>query len=108
MLQFFALCHQRGARIVVGSHTAAPFAKRGKAYLREVELMAQAGMSPLDIITAATKNNAIFFGAQDRLGTIEVGKQADLILVAGDPTIRISELDNVDRVMLNGIWVAGQ
>ena len=64
-------------------------------------------MRPLDIITAATKNNAIFFGAQDRLGTIEVGKQADLVLIDGDPTIEISELDKVDRVMLNGIWVAG-
>lgn len=64
-------------------------------------------MRPLEIITAATKNNAILFGAQDRLGTIEVGKQADLILVNGDPTIRISELDKLDRVMQNGIWVAG-
>lgn len=107
MLQFFTMCHQRSARIVVGSHTAAPFAARGKAYLREVELMAQSGMRPLDIITAATRNNAIFFGAQDRLGTIEVGKQADLVLIDGDPTIKISELDKVDRVMLNGIWVAG-
>ena len=107
MMQFFALCHQRGARIVVGSHTAAPFAARGKAYLREVELMAQAGMRPLDIITAATKNNAMFFGAQDRLGTIEVGKQADLILIDGDPTQRIEELDKVHRVMLNGVWIAG-
>ncbi|QDV25757.1 amidohydrolase family protein [Aureliella helgolandensis] len=108
MLQFFALCHQRGARIVVGSHTAAPFAAQGKAYLREVELMAQAGMQPLDIITAATKNNAIFLGAQDRLGTIEIGKQADLVLIDGDPTKTISEIDKVDRVMLGGIWVAGR
>ncbi len=105
MMEFFALCHQRGARIVVGSHTAAPYASRGKAYVREVELMAQAGMSPLSIITAATKNNAIFFGAHDRLGTIEAGKQADLIIIDGDPTERISDLDKVDRVMLGGHWV---
>lgn len=80
MMQFFALCHQRGARIVVGSHTSAPLAARGKAYLREVELMAQAGMRPLEIITAATKNNAIFFGAQDRLGTIEQSAAGVIIL----------------------------
>lgn len=105
MMRFLALCHQRGARIVVGSHTAAPFAAKGKAYLREVELMAEAGMSPLEIITAATKNNALFFGVHDRLGTIEAGKQADLILVDGDPTRDISDIDNIARVMLGGVWV---
>ena len=105
MMRFFALCHRRGARIVVGSHTSAPFAAEGKAYLREVELMAEGGMSPLEIITAATLNNATFFGAQDRLGTIEPGKQADIIIVDGDPTKDIRELDKVSRVMLGGMWI---
>ena len=57
-------------------------------------------MTPLDIITAATRTGAEFLGAQDRLGTLAAGKQADLILVSGDPTQNVSDLDNVDRVML--------
>lgn len=105
MMWFFEQCHRAGARIVVGSHTAAPYAPRGKAYLREVQLMAQAGMQPLEILTAATKTNAEFFGVADHLGTIEPGKIADLILIDGDPSQDINELDAVSRVMLAGRWV---
>lgn len=108
MMTFFRRCHQAGARIVVGSHTWAKHAASGKAYLREVQLMYDAGMSPLAIITAATKNNADFFGVSDRLGTIEVGKTADLVLIDGDPSADISDLDKVDSVMLNGLWVFGR
>jgi imidazolonepropionase-like amidohydrolase len=67
--------------------------------------MAEAGMNPLEIITAATKNNAAFFGVHDRLGTIERGKQADLIIVDGDPTQNIADIDNISRVMLGGAWI---
>lgn len=105
MLQFFELCHQRGAKIVVGSHTAAPFADRGKAYLREVQLMAESGMTPLEIIRAATMNNSEFFGVSERLGTLETGKTADLILVDGKPDHQIDDLGRVTDVMLGGNWV---
>ncbi|QDT07072.1 imidazolonepropionase [Rubripirellula lacrimiformis] len=108
MLRFTELCHQHGVKIVVGSHTAAPFAEQGKAYLREVELLVEAGMSPLEVITAATKTNSEFFGVQDRLGTIQPGKLADLILVDGFPDKTVQDLDNVSRVMLGGNWVDPQ
>ncbi|QDT09658.1 amidohydrolase family protein [Stieleria marina] len=105
MLSFSGRCHKAGAKLVVGSHTWVPFAAQGKAYLREVELLVEAGMKPLDVLTSATKTGAEFLGVDDRLGTIETGKLADLIVVDGDPTTKISDLGRVTKVMLNGQWV---
>ncbi len=104
MMSFFRRCHEAGAKVVVGSHTSAPFAARGKAYLREVELLVESGMKPMDVLVSATKTGAEFFGVADRLGTIEVGKLADLIVVEGDPSATIRDLDRVTQVMLNGQW----
>lgn len=108
MLEFVKRCHEAGAKVVVGSHTSAPFAARGRAYQRELELFVEAGMTPLQAITAGTLHNAQFLGIEDRLGTIEVGKTADLVLVKGDPSQQIAAMERVHRVMLNGNWVVPQ
>ena len=104
MLRFVGICHQAGAKIVVGSHTSAPFAERGRAYQRELELLVECGLTPLEALTAGTLHNAEFFGIEDRLGTIEPGKTADLILVDGDPSADITAMRNVKHVLLNGNW----
>jgi imidazolonepropionase-like amidohydrolase len=104
MVKFTGMCHRAGAKIVVGSHTSGPHAEKGRAYQRELELLADAGLSPLEILTAATKNGAEFFGIENRLGTIEPGKLADLVLVEGDPSKDIAALKDVRKVMLNGLW----
>ncbi|MGY8696175.1 MAG: amidohydrolase family protein [Verrucomicrobiia bacterium] len=67
-----------------------------------MELLVDAGMTPLEVITAATKNGAEFFGIEDRLGTIEAGKMADLILIEGEPDKDIGNMRNVRSVILNG------
>jgi imidazolonepropionase-like amidohydrolase len=105
MLEFARMCHRAGARIVVGSHSVVPKAERGWAYQRELELLAECGLTPLEIITAATRNNAEFFRASARLGTIEPGKLADLVLLDDDPLKDIRALHRVGRVMLNGRWI---
>jgi len=105
MLLFMRACHEAGVRIVVGSHTNAPFAEKGRAYQRELELLIACGMTPLEAITAGTIRNARFFDAEDRLGTIEKGKLADLLIVEGDPSKQIDDLARVRYVMLNGNWV---
>src|SRR6185436_8232842 len=74
MLEFVRLCHRAGARIVVGSHSTVPKAPRGWAYQREMELLAECGLTPREIITAGTLNNARFFHTDARLGSIESGK----------------------------------
>lgn len=105
MMQFITHCHKAGAKIVVGSHTRSPFADTGYAFQREMELLVDTGMTPLEVITAATKNGSEFFGIEERLGTLEPGKTADLILIEGDPSKDIGDMRNVSRVMLNGNWV---
>jgi imidazolonepropionase-like amidohydrolase len=59
-------------------------------------------MSALDVIRAVTSNAADMLGWSDRIGTIEAGKFADLIAVAGDPVAQIDELEHVRFVMKGG------
>ena len=62
--------------MVVGSHTWVPYAETGNAYYREMELLKEAGLSHMEIITAATMENARFFRIDERIGSIEKGKIA--------------------------------
>jgi imidazolonepropionase-like amidohydrolase len=105
MLRFVGMCHRAGVPIVVGSHSEVPKAERGWAYHRELELLAECGLTPMEVIGAATRNNAAFFRVSDRLGTIEPDKQADLVLIDGDPLKDIKSMRRVRGVMLGGRWV---
>jgi imidazolonepropionase-like amidohydrolase len=105
MLKFIGMAKRAGARVVVGSHSSVPHAERGWAYQREMELLVESGMTPMQAIVAATMENARFFRIDERLGSVEAGKLADLVLVEGDPTKEIGALRRVKRVMLNGKWV---
>ena len=104
MEAFVGLAHKAGARIVVGSHSDVPHAKRGWAYQRELELLVESGLTPMQAIVAGTMENARYFHIADRLGSVEAGKVADLVLVEGDPSKNISDMRRIKRVMLNGFW----
>ena len=94
-----------GVKVVVGSHSQVPYADLGWAFHREMELLVEGGMSNAEVIVAATMENARFFRIDDRLGSIEEGKLADLVLVKGDPIADIKALRNIEKVMLNGVWI---
>jgi len=104
MEAFVGLVNKAGAKIVVGSHSDVPHAKRGWAYQRELELLVDSGLTPMEAIVAGTMNNARYFRIQDRLGSVEAGKLADLVIVEGDPLKDISNMRRVKRVMLDGRW----
>jgi hypothetical protein len=70
---------------------------------REVELLVEAGFTPLQAIQIATENGAAYLGQQDRIGTVALGKQADLVLIKGDPSKSIDEIENVETVFKAGI-----
>jgi imidazolonepropionase-like amidohydrolase len=75
----------------------------GYANQREVELLVEAGFSPEGAIQVATANGARFLGIADRVGTIAVGKAADLIIVDGNPAARIQDIRNVELVFKAGV-----
>ncbi|HKE58410.1 MAG TPA: amidohydrolase family protein, partial [Pyrinomonadaceae bacterium] len=104
MEAFVGFAKKAGAKVVVGSHSDVPHAKRGWAYQRELELLVESGLTPMEAIVAGTMENARYFRIEDRLGSVEVGKLADLVMVEGDPLKDIANMRQVKRVMLNGQW----
>jgi imidazolonepropionase-like amidohydrolase len=71
--------------------------------LREVELLVEAGFTPLEAIKIASFNGAKFLGEDSRIGSIAVGKQADLMVVKGNPAAKISDIENVEIVFKDGV-----
>src|SRR6185312_1712594 len=69
---------------------------------REVELLVEAGFTPLQALHIATQNGADFLGIGDRTGTVAVGKSADLVVVRGNPSQRIADIENVRLVFKDG------
>jgi imidazolonepropionase-like amidohydrolase len=69
---------------------------------RELQLLVEAGFSPVEAIRIATANGARYLGQLDRIGTIEPGKEADLVVLKGDPTRRIADVENVEIVFKDG------
>jgi len=74
----------------------------GPALHRELELMADAGITPSDIIRIATLNGAVFLGKERDLGSIEEGKIADMVLLAADPTTDINNAKQIIQVIKDG------
>jgi imidazolonepropionase-like amidohydrolase len=92
---------EAGVLIVAGTDAPYPGVIQGEGIHRELELLVEAGMSPLEAISTATSNAAELMGAED-WGSIEVGKVADLIVVNGRPDLRISDSRKIHLVMQNG------
>ena len=70
---------------------------------REVELLVEAGFSPEEAIQVATENGAKFLGRQNSIGTIAEGRQADMVLVKGNPAANIADIENVETVFKDGV-----
>jgi hypothetical protein len=70
---------------------------------REIELLVEAGFTPVQAIQIATANGATFLGRGDQIGTLAPGKQADLVLIKGDPSKNIEDIENVETVFRSGI-----
>jgi len=69
---------------------------------RSVELLVVAGFTPEEAIRIATLNGATFLGEADRIGALAAGKQADIVIVRGNPAANISEIRNVHLVFKDG------
>jgi len=71
--------------------------------LREVELLVEAGFTPVEAIKIATFNGAKFLGEDSRIGSIAIGKQADLMIVKGNPATTIADIEKVEIVFKDGV-----
>jgi len=95
-LESFQKALKAGVRIASGSDSAGQFA------LREIEHLAKAGMGEMEALIAATRTSADLCGVVDRLGTVEAGKLADLIVVSANPLEDISNLRELKLVLKGG------
>jgi enamidase len=93
-----------GGLLVVGTDpTGYGGVVAGYSNQRALELLVQGGFTPLDAVKIATLNGAKYLGRDAKIGTIAAGKQADLIVVRGDPSQRIEDVENVEIVFKRGV-----
>jgi len=90
----------RGGRVTAGSDSGFIFQLYGFAYIRELELLREAGFHPLEVIRSATLNGAEALGLDDEIGSVEVGKKADLIIIDENPLQNLKVLYGTGAIKL--------
>lgn len=96
------LAHQKGVKILAGTDNIDTYVFSGSSLHDELEMLAAAGISNVDVLRAATLSAAEFSGLDAQLGTIEVGKEADLVLLTGNPLQNIRNTRRIEGVMIHG------
>ena len=91
----------RGGRVTVGSDSGFIFQLYGFAYIRELELLREAGFHPIEVIMSATLNGAEALGMDNEIGSIEIGKKADLIIIEENPLENLKVLYGTGAIKLN-------
>ena len=91
-----------GGLLIAGPDLGVPSMVPGFSDHRQIELLVEEGFSPVEAIRIATLNGAIFLGRQNQIGSVAIGKNADLLVVKGDPAARISDIENVQIVFKDG------
>lgn len=95
---------REGAGVLLGTDKAVPYVVAGFSEYLEMELLSEAGLSNYEVIETATINAAKCLGKDKEIGTIEIGKKADLIIVKDNPLQNLKALRNHDGVIKDGIW----
>ncbi|MGJ3234569.1 amidohydrolase family protein [Marivirga sp.] len=90
----------RGGRVTTGSDSGFIFQLYGFAYIREMELLREAGFHPLEIMMSATLNGAEALGMEDKIGTVEIGKLADFVIVEENPLENLKALYGTGAIKL--------
>lgn len=104
-LRMVRALHRAGAPLLAGSDTPNPFVVPGFSLHQELALFAGAGVAKRATLAAATREAARFLGELDRVGTIEEGKRADLVLLRRNPLEDVRRTREVVGVMLGGRWL---
>ena len=94
--------HQEGVKIIAGTDTPIGYLTPGYSLHKELELLSEAGLSNMDVLRSATITPAEFFGMENQMGTIEVGKLADLVILDKNPLMSISNTQSIHSVIVKG------
>ena len=100
-MQFVNEYKNKGGRVTAGSDSGFIYQLYGFAYIRELELLREAGFHPLEVIRAATLKGAEALGMEQEVGSVEVGKLADMILVEENPLANLKVLYGTGAIKLN-------
>lgn len=97
--------HEAGIPVVMGTDAGNPLTLHGPAVYLEMEAMAVAGLSPMEVLVSATRNGARAMGREADLGTVEAGKVADLLVLGADPLADVANFRSVESVVRGGrVW----
>ncbi len=99
-MQFVNEYKNRGGRVTAGSDSGFIFQLYGFAYIRELELLREAGFHPLEVIQAATLNGAELLGMSDEIGSVTIGKKADFVIVEENPLVNLKVLYGTGAIKL--------
>ncbi|HMB91014.1 MAG TPA: amidohydrolase family protein [Rhodothermales bacterium] len=102
MLDLTRRLHERGILLTAGSDLPNPWVIPGVSFHQELLLLNEAGIPSMDVLQIATCHGAIALGVDDEVGTIAVGKRADLVVLAADPLMDIRNTQAVNLVLKNG------
>jgi len=102
LLNMAGKIHENGIGIMAGTDCPILFLTPGRSLHQELSDLVEAGLSPLDAIKTATLNPAIYFGMEDELGTIEVDKWADLVILDANPLENINNTMRINAVVKQG------
>jgi len=90
----------RGGRVTVGTDSGFIYQLYGFAYVRELELLREAGFHPLEVIRAATLDGAEALGWADKIGSVQIGKLADFVIVEENPLVNLKVLYGTGAIKL--------
>ncbi|MFY9871743.1 MAG: amidohydrolase family protein [Candidatus Nitrosopolaris sp.] len=105
VLQLTKMMYDNGVEILSGTDIPNFGLVPGESLHHELELLVEAGISPLDVIKIATRNGADAIGILNKVGTIERGKEADLIVLTANPVTNISSTKKIGAVINDGKFV---
>jgi len=104
-LKLVRAMHTAGVKMMAGTDSTEPYTYPGFTLHDELAWLVTAGLTPMEALQSATRNPAEFLHREDRQGTVEIGKDADLVLLRADPLVDIRNTQKIEAVVLHGKYL---